>query len=132
MTENTTDVGKLIRVYRKIQDKRSELSAQFKEEDEKLVADLDKIKQRLLEYCKETGQDGERIASGFGEVLRVAKRSSGADAKEIRGRSVGDGGARRARGAARFTAQTSSKSKRQIRRRPRGGGGGRAGRRDLN
>lgn len=71
MTENTTDVGKLIRVYRKIQDKRSELSAQFKEEDEKLVADLDKIKQRLLEYCKETGQDGGRTE--FGTFSRVVK-----------------------------------------------------------
>jgi len=71
MTDSTIDVGRLIRVYRKIQEKRSEISAAFKEEDDKLVADLDKIKQKLLEYCKETGQDGGRTE--FGTFSRTTK-----------------------------------------------------------
>ncbi len=46
---------KLTEVYLKIKAKRAELSASFKEEDDVLVKQLDKVKKALLTYCEEQG-----------------------------------------------------------------------------
>jgi hypothetical protein len=57
-------VDKLTATYIKIKDKRSELSAQFKETDDKLAAQQDKIKAALLEHCKENNVDSVRTKAG--------------------------------------------------------------------
>lgn len=57
-------VDKLTATYIKIKDKRSELSAQFKETDDKLAAQQDKIKAALLEHCKENNVDSVRTKPG--------------------------------------------------------------------
>ena len=48
MSESNTTAEQLTKVYLKIKDKRSELSAAFKEEDGKLAEQLDKVKKALL------------------------------------------------------------------------------------
>jgi len=58
-------VDKLVNAYAKIRDKRSELSAKFKEEEGALREKQDKIKLALLEYCKEHEVDSVRTASGL-------------------------------------------------------------------
>ena len=58
-------VEKLTKTYLKIKQKRSELSAEYKEQDEKLVTQLDKIKAALLDYCKEQGVESVRTSEGM-------------------------------------------------------------------
>lgn len=58
-------VEKLTKVFIKIRDKRSELSAKFKEEDGILAEQQDKIKRALLDYCKEQGVDSVRTPAGL-------------------------------------------------------------------
>ena len=66
-----SNAEKLTEVYLKIKDRRSELSAKFKEEDGKLVEQMDKVKKALLEYCKEHGVDS--VKTGAGLFYRSAK-----------------------------------------------------------
>ena len=64
MTSSGT-AEQLTKVYLKIKDKRSELSAAFKEEDGKLSEQIDKVKKALLEYCKEQGVDSVKTSAGM-------------------------------------------------------------------
>ena len=61
----TVPVEKLTKAYIKIRDKRSELSAKYKEEDGALADQQDKIKRALLDYCKEHGVDSVRTPAGL-------------------------------------------------------------------
>ena len=61
----TVSVEKLTKAYIKIRDKRSELSAKYKEEDGALADQHDKIKRALLDYCKEHGVDSVRTPAGL-------------------------------------------------------------------
>jgi hypothetical protein len=55
----------MVRVYQKIRSKRSELSANFKEEDKALSEKLDAVKAALLKYCDEQGVESVRTAEGL-------------------------------------------------------------------
>lgn len=57
-------VDKLTEVFLKIKDKREELSAKFKEEDEALKEQQEKIKRALLDYCRDNGVESTRTAAG--------------------------------------------------------------------
>ena len=61
----TISVDKLLKTYIKIRGKRSELSAEFKEADEKLLKQQDKLKAAMLDYCKEQGVDSVKTTSGM-------------------------------------------------------------------
>ena len=61
----TVTVDKLTKTYIKIREKRAELSKQFKEQDDTLSAQLDKIKQALLSHCKEHAVDSVRTSEGL-------------------------------------------------------------------
>lgn len=74
----TVSVDKLLKTFIKIRNKRSELSAEFKEADDKLSKQQDKIKFAMLDYCKEQGVDSVKTADGvfyrtirkrFGQVI---------------------------------------------------------------
>ena len=52
-------------MYIKIRDKRAELSAKFKEEDDILKGQQDKIKNALLEHCKEHNVESVRTSEGL-------------------------------------------------------------------
>jgi hypothetical protein len=65
-------LSKLTEVYIKIRDKRSELSAAFQKEDDELKEQQDKIRDALLEYCKENNVESVRTASGL--FYRTLKR----------------------------------------------------------
>jgi len=58
------DLDRLVSVYVKIRDKKSELAAEFNEKEKELDAKLDKLKAVLLEHCKETGIESVKTASG--------------------------------------------------------------------
>ena len=65
MSEGKMNAEKLTTVYLKIKDKRSELSAEFKEKDAELSDQLDKVKRALLDYCAEQGVDSVRSSAGL-------------------------------------------------------------------
>jgi hypothetical protein len=72
MTEaSPVQVDKLTRIYLKIRDKRAEMAAKFKAEDDKLVEQLEIVKQELLDYCKAHGVDSVRTSEGL--VYRTQK-----------------------------------------------------------
>lgn len=55
----------LTKVFLKIKNKRSELSAAFKEEDDELKSQQDKIKQALLDHCKKHNVESVRTSEGL-------------------------------------------------------------------
>jgi len=61
----TVPVEKLVKAYIKIRQKRSELSAKFKEEESKLDLKIDKIKRALLGHCKEHNVESVRTSEGI-------------------------------------------------------------------
>lgn len=65
MSEEKLNAEKLTSVYLKIKDKRSELSAEFKEKDAELSDQLDKVKRALLDYCEEQGVDSVKTSAGL-------------------------------------------------------------------
>jgi hypothetical protein len=65
MSDSNVSVEKLTRVYIKIRDERAKLSAKFKEEDDNLKTQQDKIKRALLDYCKEQNVESVRTAAGM-------------------------------------------------------------------
>ena len=65
MSEEKLNAEKLTAVYLKIKDRRSELSAEFKEKDAELSEQLNKVKKALLEYCQEQGVDSVRTSAGL-------------------------------------------------------------------
>jgi hypothetical protein len=64
MSETPT-AEKLTSVYIKIKDRRSELTAKFKEEDSALSDQLNKVKKALLKYCEEQGVDSVKTSAGM-------------------------------------------------------------------
>jgi hypothetical protein len=64
MSETPT-AEKLTSVYLKIKDRRSELTAKFKEEDSALSEQLTKVKRALLDYCEEQGVDSVKTSAGM-------------------------------------------------------------------
>lgn len=72
MSDENISVDKLTRIYIKIRDKRAKLSAEFKQEDDSLKAQQDKVKRALLDYCKE--QDVESVRTNAGLFYRTVKK----------------------------------------------------------
>lgn len=70
-TPETTSLERLTRIYIKIRNKKSELSAAFKEEDKKLSDAMDAVKAQLLDYCKD--QNVESVRTEAGLVYRTVK-----------------------------------------------------------
>lgn len=70
-TPETASLERLTRIYIKIRDKKSELSAAFKEEDKKLSDAMDAVKAQLLDYCKD--QNAESVRTEAGLVYRTVK-----------------------------------------------------------
>ena len=67
----TDTVGKMILAYRRIRDKKLELTAKMNEEIEKLDEKLGLIEQELLRICKETGQTSG--STPYGRFTRTLK-----------------------------------------------------------
>jgi len=62
---DVVNAGKLTETYIKIRDKRSKMSAEFKEKDKVLVAQMEKVKRALLDYCAEHGLDSVKTPAGL-------------------------------------------------------------------
>lgn len=56
---------KLTRVYLKIRDEKSKLSAEYKEKEASLNQQMDKVKTALLDYCKEHGVESVKTSEGL-------------------------------------------------------------------
>ena len=69
--EGEVTLEKLTRVFIKIREERTRISAEFKKEDSGLVAQQDKIKAALLDYCKENGITSGNTAGG--QFIRSVK-----------------------------------------------------------
>lgn len=69
-----TDIplDKLVKAYITLRTKRSELSAEFKAQDDALLAKQDKIKKALLDHCKD--HDVESVKTSEGVFYRTVKR----------------------------------------------------------
>lgn len=64
-------VDKLTKAFIKIRDKRSEITAEFKKQDETLKSQQDRIKRALLDYCKEHNLTSVKTEAGT--VMRTVK-----------------------------------------------------------
>ena len=62
--EDKDRLGKLTKAYINIRTRRTEIAAEFKEEDDGLKEQQDKIKATLLEFCKENNIDSVRTEAG--------------------------------------------------------------------
>jgi hypothetical protein len=65
MSEDKGLAEKLTGVYIKIRERRAQLQKQFKEEDDKLTEQLDKVKRGLLDFCEEQGLDSVKTPAGL-------------------------------------------------------------------
>jgi hypothetical protein len=65
MTTEAPTVDKLTRIFVKIRDKRAELSAKFKAEDDALKEQQEVIKVHLLQHCKDHNVDSVRTSEGM-------------------------------------------------------------------
>lgn len=64
MPEVVSDLDKLVSVYVKIRDKKNEVLAQAREQEELLNLKLKKIEQALLDHCADNGIESVRTESG--------------------------------------------------------------------
>ena len=65
MSDDKGLAEKLTRVYLKIRNKKAEVSAEFKKQDDELTRQLDKIKGALLDYYKEQGVESVKTSEGL-------------------------------------------------------------------
>lgn len=65
------DANKLVAVYIKMRDKKSELTKEYEEKVAEIEAQMVVIESELLEICKETGQTGGKTDKGtFRKTVR--------------------------------------------------------------
>ena len=72
MTPNIP-VEKLVKAYIKMRDKHNEMLQEFKDQEEALKEKMAKVKEALLEHCKEHNVDSVRTAEGL--FFRTVKTS---------------------------------------------------------
>ena len=65
MSDDKGLAEKLTRVYLKIRNKKAEVSAEFKKQDDELTRQLDKVKGALLDYCNEQGVESVKTSEGL-------------------------------------------------------------------
>lgn len=71
LQENTPQpvpVDRLIKVYLKIRDARTELKEKFEAEDKSLQTQIDLIQEQLLEVCRQNGVDS--LKTPYGTAMR--------------------------------------------------------------
>lgn len=67
MSDNETAGGlpeQLTRVYLKLRDKRAAIKATFDAEDRELKAKQERVKEALLDFCKDNGLDSVKTSAG--------------------------------------------------------------------
>ena len=71
--ESTMSVDKLVKVYLKITAERTAIKKEFDDKYAALTESRDRIKQALLNYCKEQGVESVRTSEGL--FYRTVKRN---------------------------------------------------------
>lgn len=64
INEGAIPLGKLVRVYIKMRDKKYELARELDEQIAKLESDMDKVKAGILEHMKSLGAESLRTEAG--------------------------------------------------------------------
>lgn len=64
MSDTPVDVAKLVKVYLKMTEKRSQMKAAFEEEDEKIKKQQAAVKKALLQHCKDTNVESVKTSEG--------------------------------------------------------------------
>jgi hypothetical protein len=64
MTDSTLDIERLVKVFIKLRNKRSELKKAFEDQDAELEEKQTIIKQALMDYCKEHNVESGRTDAG--------------------------------------------------------------------
>lgn len=59
------DVNKLVRVYLKMKDAHTQMLHDFQESEAELKGQMDRVKQALLDYCKEHNTESVKTESGL-------------------------------------------------------------------
>ena len=59
------DVNKLVRVYLKMKDAHTQMLHDFQEKETELKGQMDRVKQALLEYCKEHNTESVKTEAGL-------------------------------------------------------------------
>lgn len=65
------DAASLTRIYRKIRDRKAELSAEFKKQEAELDEELKQVERLLLDIMNQTGATG--LKNEYGSVNKVIK-----------------------------------------------------------
>ena len=65
MKNGEVKLEKLVKIFIKIKNKRSELSTKFKEEDDHLKSQQEAVKKALLAHCKEHDVESVRTSEGL-------------------------------------------------------------------
>ena len=71
MSDEIIPTDKLVKIYIKMRDKRSEIKAAFEQEDQAIKAQMGVIESKLLETCKIAGADS--INTAVGTVIRSVR-----------------------------------------------------------
>lgn len=61
----TVDVDKLVRVYLKMKDAHTQMLHDFQEKETVIKEQMDKVKQALLQHCKDNNTESVKTASGL-------------------------------------------------------------------
>lgn len=69
MSEVTT--SRYVEIYIKMRDKRAELTKEFETKDAEIKQQMDLVKSKLLEACRDA--DADSIKTGLGTVIRTTK-----------------------------------------------------------
>jgi len=70
--EDQIAVDKLVKVYLKMKATKEQVDAEYKKKNEEITAQMDTVKQALLEYCKE--QQVESVRTNEGSFYRTVKK----------------------------------------------------------
>lgn len=72
MDDQSVKIAKLVKVYIKMRDKHTEMLHQFQEQENAIKEQMDKVKQALLNYCKEN--DMQSVKTSEGSFYRTIKK----------------------------------------------------------
>jgi len=72
MSEPNLPVDKLVKIYIKMRDKHTEMLHEFQEKENQIKEQMSKVKQALLDYCKDNNLESVKTTEGM--FYRTVKR----------------------------------------------------------
>jgi len=72
MSEPNVPVDRLVKIYIKMRDKHTEMLHEFQEKENQIKEQMSKVKQALLDYCKDNNLESVKTTEGM--FYRTVKR----------------------------------------------------------